>query len=252
VPARPAPGPGLIRVRHLVATDPGGAWVAQEGDRIVGAALALVREGVWGLSLLVVAPGLQSAGTGSALMRASLDYGDGARGGIVLASEDRRALRVYARSGFELRPAMDARGTVTDRPAAPQGVRPGRWPEDRPLLDRVSRAVRNAAHGDDVGAYLAGGSQLLVHEAGGFAVARGGSLRLLAAEDPDVAADVLRAVLRMAPAGDEVAVEFLTAGQDWAVGVVLEAGLQLHPGGAVFTRGDVGPMHPYLPSGSYL
>jgi hypothetical protein len=33
---------------------------------------------------------------------------------------------------------------------------------------------------------------------------------------------------------------------------VLDAGLVLKPGGAVFVRGDVGPLTPYLPSGAYL
>ena len=33
---------------------------------------------------------------------------------------------------------------------------------------------------------------------------------------------------------------------------MLDAGLALKPGGAVFVRGDVGPFAPYLPSGAYL
>ncbi len=33
---------------------------------------------------------------------------------------------------------------------------------------------------------------------------------------------------------------------------MLDAGLVLKPGGAVFVRGDVGPFTPYLPSGAYL
>src|SRR4051812_40269636 len=73
----PSPAPGLVRIRHLVETDPGGAWVAEEDGRVIGAALGLVREGVWGLSLLVVLPGRQSGGTGSALLRAALAHGDG-------------------------------------------------------------------------------------------------------------------------------------------------------------------------------
>src|SRR5919206_3220696 len=82
------PAPGLRRIRHLAATDPGGAWVATDGDEVIGAALALVREGLWGLSLLVVRPGRQSGGAGRALLHAALEHADGTRGGLILASED--------------------------------------------------------------------------------------------------------------------------------------------------------------------
>src|SRR4051794_3417618 len=65
-PVEPRPDPALahVRYRHLVRTDPGGAWVAERDGEIVGCALALRREDVWGLSLLVVHPDLQSAGLG--------------------------------------------------------------------------------------------------------------------------------------------------------------------------------------------
>jgi hypothetical protein len=36
------------------------------------------------------------------------------------------------------------------------------------------------------------------------------------------------------------------------VSAVLDAGLALSPGGAVYVRGDVGTFWPYLPSGAYL
>jgi GNAT superfamily N-acetyltransferase len=251
-PSANEPGPGLVRIRHLIGTDPGGAWVADDGGDVVGAALALVREGIWGLSLLVVQPGRQSTGTGSALLRAALDHGSDARGGIILASEDPRALRAYARAGFELRPAFDVRGRVQRRPPRPVAVRDGRWPQDGPLVDAVGRAVRGAAHGGDVQALLAGGASLSIHEEAGFAVWRGATLRLLAARGEAVAAELLRAFLAAVPGDEDVDISFITQGQDWAVRVVLEAGLELRPGGAVFVRGDVGPMRPYLPSGSYL
>jgi GNAT superfamily N-acetyltransferase len=251
-PPPPAPGPALVRIRHLVGTDPGGAWVAVDGDRVVGAALGIVREGIWGLSLLVVEPGAQSGGAGSALMRAALGHGAGTRGGIILASEDARALRLYARSGFDLRPAMDARGKLRGPVERPATVRPGRWPQDRDLVDAVGRAVRGAGHGVDVPAWLAAESELLVHDGGGFAVHSGGGLRVLAAERDEPAADLLRAVLARVPEGEEVRCDFVTAGQDWAVEVLLEAGAELRPAGAIFTRGEVGPMRPYLPSGAYL
>ena len=94
------PAGSHIRLRHLLATDPGGCWVADDEDgEPAGVAIALVREGVWGLSLLVVRPDRQSTGLGRALLDRALAYADGARGGIILASPDPRALRVYARAG---------------------------------------------------------------------------------------------------------------------------------------------------------
>jgi GNAT superfamily N-acetyltransferase len=240
------------RIRHLITTDPGGAWVAEVDGRVAGSALALLRDGLWGLSLLVVVPEHQSAGLGRDLLRAALAYGDGARAGIILASEDSRALRVYSRAGFDLRPGLDAVGPVKVRPPAPAGVRPGRWPQDRALIDRAGEFVRGAGHGRDVPTWLEIGSRILVHEEGGFAVVMKGELKALAAHAPGAAAALLTAALREIPEGVAAAVSFITSGQDWAVPVVLDAGLTLRPAGAVMCRGDVGPMAPYLPSGSYL
>jgi GNAT superfamily N-acetyltransferase len=242
------PTPGLVRIRHLVATDPGGAWVADDGDGIAAAALAIVRDGVWGLSLLVVRPGAQSGGLGGALLRRALDYGTGARGGIILSSPDPRALRSYARAGFTLHPALEARG-------APRGVEPAAEvvpadPADRALTDPISRAVRGAAHGADIEAAVASGAELLAWPGRGFALTAHGVIKLLAALDEEAAAALLRTALARADATAEVA--WITARQQWAVGVALGAGLELAGGGAVFVRGDVGPFHPYLPSGAYL
>ena len=47
--------------------------------------------------------------------------------------------------------------------------------------------------------------------------------------------------------------QFITARQQWAVEVCVEARLELEADcGCVFTGGDVGPLKPYLPSGAYL
>jgi GNAT superfamily N-acetyltransferase len=251
-PSPPPPMmPALVRINQLLERDPGGAWVAEEDGRLVGAALALDREGVWGLSLLVVLPEHQSSGVGRALLRQSLEYANGGeRGGIILASADERALRVYSRAGFAMHPSVTARGRPTVS-AAPREVREGDE-DDLPLTEAVDRAVRGAAHGSDIAALLRAHCRLLVHPDRGYAVVGGGAVRLVAALDEEAARDLLLAGLAAMPPREEISVEWITAAQAWAVGPVLDAGLRLRPAGAVFLRGDVGPFRPYLPNGAYL
>ena len=246
------PGPiaaSRVRVVHCLATDPGGAWVAERGGEVVGCALAIVRDGVWGLSLLAVRPDAQSGGTGRALLERAYAYGNGARGRIVLASRDPRALRAYARLGLALHPAIAARGHA--RAVAPPEVRRGGH-ADLPLTVAVDRAVRGAAHGEDIVAMLEIGGELLVLPDRGYAVVRDGTVRLLAAFDEEAAITLVRACL--AAAGPhEASVEWITSSQNWAIVPCLDAGLELRNDvGAVFLAGDVGPFGPYLPSGAYL
>jgi GNAT superfamily N-acetyltransferase len=250
-PPPPRLMPAIVRLHQLLERDPGGAWVAEADGEPAGAALAIDRDGLWGLSLLVVDPRHQSSGVGRALLERALAYADGGRrGGIILASPDSRALRAYARAGFVPHPSLSARG----RPApgeAPAGVREG-GEEDLELTERIDRAVRGAPHGSDIPALLRAHCRLLVVEDRGYAVVGGGSVRLLAALDDAAAADLLRAALAAVPEGEEISVEWITARQDWAIGPVLDARLELRTDGAVFLRGDVGSFRPYLPSGAYL
>jgi GNAT superfamily N-acetyltransferase len=252
-PPSPPPPPNvpLVRFSHLIETDPGGAWVAEEDGRVIGAALAIDREGVWGLSLLVVLPDHQSSGIGRALLDRSLGHADGGRrGAIILASPDHRALRAYARAGFEMHPCMDAEGRPNVK-GSPPGVRDGDE-RDLPLTEAVDRAVRGAPHGSDIAAFLRAGRRLLVVPERGYAVLGPDSIHLLAALDEEAARDLLLAGLATVPDGKDYRVEWITSAQQWVVQPVLDAGLVLKPGGAVFVRGDVGPFTPYLPSGAYL
>ena len=211
-----------------------------------------MREGIWGLSMLVVHPSAQGAGLGRELLGRASAHGEGARGRIVLSSRDPRAMRTYARMGLDLHPCVMAAGRPRDV-TVPDGVRDGTV-EDLPLTEAVDRAVRGAAHGADILALLEGGSSLVVAPGRGYALVSAGRVRLLAALDEAAARAVLRAALaRAAAAGDEALVEWITTGQNWAVGTCLDAGLELRTTcGPVFTGGDVGPFRPYLPSGAYL
>jgi GNAT superfamily N-acetyltransferase len=247
----PPPDAPLTRYFHLIETDPGGAWVAEEDGQVIGAALAIDRDGVWGLSLLVVLPDHQSSGIGRALLERAREYADGGRrGAIILASPDHRALRAYARAGFEMHPCMDAEGRPhVEEP--PPGVRDGD-DRDLPLTEAVDRAVRGTVHGSDIAAFLRAGRRLLVVPERGYAVLGPDSISLLAALDEEAARDLVLAALAAVPPDKDYRVEWITSAQQWAVQPVLDAGLVLKPGGAVFVRGELGPLTPYLPSGAYL
>lgn len=252
LPEEPPPGdPEVAHMRHhhLVRTDPGGCWVAEEGGEVVGAAEAIVREGLWGLSLLIVDPRAQSTGVGTALLRRAHAHADGARGRIILSSQDPRALRAYRRLGLWPQPCLKAAGVPTGV-TAPDTVRAGTR-ADIPLTEAVDRAVRGAAHGPDIGCLFDMGAELLVVPDRGYAVLGGSRLRLLAATDEDAARDLLRAALARAERDPEI--EWLSERQRWAFDVCLDAGLELRPNaGTVFADGEIGPFRPYLPSGAFL
>ena len=251
-PPRPPgdPAAAQVRMRRVLATDPGGCWVTEDDAGLTGAVLALLREGLWGLSLLVVRPDLQSTGIGSTLLARALAYGAEARGGIILASPDARALRAYARAGFSLHPTVYATGSPWNVAAAPQVRR--FEPADHELAAAVDRAVRGAAHGGDLDALAAGGNELLTFPGRGYAAHRAGAVKTLAAFDDEAAAALLRTVLARVRDGAEAEVEWLTGAQQWAIDVAVAARLEVRMGGAVFLRGEVGTFRPYPPGGAYL
>jgi GNAT superfamily N-acetyltransferase len=250
-PPHPHPDPAVAhtRLRHLLRTDPDGSWVAEDERGIAGVAIAIRREGIWGLSLLIVRPDQQSSGLGGTLLRRAHEYAAGARGRIITASPDSRALRAYARLGLEIHPSMDAKG-VPRGMRRPAGVREGGL-DDLPLTEEVDAYVRGAVHGADIRAQLEMGQTLLIAPGRGYAVAGEGEVRLLAALDPESASDLLRAALATAGDGKAI-VSWLTSSQQWALPVCLEAGLELTVAGAVCVDGDVGRFTPYLPSGAFL
>lgn len=74
---------------------------------------------------------------------------------------------------------------------------------------------------------------------------------LLAAITEDGAAELLRAALLAMTEGD-VQVYRLTGAQQWALPVIVKAGLALQPDGPLCHRGAAGPLAPYIPSGIFL
>jgi GNAT superfamily N-acetyltransferase len=240
------------RMRHLLAHDPDGAVVAVEGDRIVGVALALRRERLWGLSLLTVDPGSQSAGVGKRLLEYTLAYASGCDIGIIAASPDPRAIRRYARAGFALRPALEATGAVRrEALTATPRVRDG-GSDDLEFAADVDRKVRGAPHAVDLEMMLGSGSSRLLIAPGGYAVAAGNRLVMLAATDVPAARELLIAALADLDRDEPAIVSWLMQGHDWAFEILLDAGLALSPTGPFCTRGAIGDLTCYLPSGAFL
>ena len=237
------------RVAHLLATDPDGVFVADEGGEVVGVALALVRGPLWYLSLLVVQPGRQARGLGARLIEAALQTAQDCPAAMIMASNDPKALRRYGRAGFALLPGFEATGPV-DRALLPvvEGVRDGDWERDGERVDALGVRLRGAGYGPDLRAFAEAGARLLVAD-DGFAVLRGGGVAAVGAGDPATATRLLWAGL--AEADGEVEVGPLTADQQWAVEVALQARLAIAPGSSMCVRGAVGPLAPYLPSGAY-
>jgi GNAT superfamily N-acetyltransferase len=244
----------LARIEHLRGTDPDGAWVAEHDGAIAGVALAIVREGLWGLSLFAVAEALQGRGVGRALLDAALACAPDARGRAILSSEHPAAMRRYGAAGLALHPCVSAAG-IPDRARIPDvaarvedsgadGIR---------VADAIGRHVRGAGHGRDLPVALAHHHRLLTFEDRAFAVVSDfGVLGLLGGRDDEAAAAALWGAIAATRPGTTLHIGFLTGAQQWAVRVCLEAGLALSPDGPVFLGGDVGPFAPYIPSGAYL
>jgi len=238
------------RMAHFLEHDPAGAFVACVDDRVAGAALAMRRDDLWGLSLLVVDPDLQGRGIGRQLLAATLGYGKDAGVGVIQSSRDPRALAAYADAGFELHPQVAGVGVVDRRllPSPSSRVQSG---ADVDLADDVDRSVRGASRGPDHARLAEGGPSYLISdgEGRGYAYTRRGFVAALAATDDDTATALLWACL--AGIDGEVRVGHVTGAQQWAVRVIAAARLRVNADGAAFWRGRQPPAS-YLPNGAYL
>jgi len=245
-----------VRLRHFVVHDPAGSWVAVDGDTIVGCALALKRDSLWGLSLLVVDPASQSSGTGRALLDASLTYAEGCERAVILSSTDPRAIRSYATSGFALHPQVQGKGAPHRKslPALNGRVRDGSL--DRvEFADDVDRVVRGAPRGPDHVRMATDLPMFVVDDADGrgYAYFRSdGEVFTLAATNDATATDLLwRCCAHAVEVDKPISVIDMNAEQQWAIALAFEARLKVTPAGPVFWRGTT-PPRCYLPSGAYL
>jgi GNAT superfamily N-acetyltransferase len=128
--------------RHLLAT--GAVFVAEDPDP-VGFSAAVVRDGVWFLSQLWVAPARQNEGIGSALIDEALSWGHGASAFTVVSSPHPGAQTLYLRrSMFPLWMQVDMAGDAGEADSLPADFTP-LSDEDQTWLDEIDRDVRGIA-----------------------------------------------------------------------------------------------------------
>jgi GNAT superfamily N-acetyltransferase len=243
--------PWRERIRYPWQTDPDGAFVAEVGGRVVGVAEAIVRERVWCLSMLAVEPGVQSGGAGRALLERAVAYGRAAEGGLIVSSNDPRALGLYANSGFAMHPTFEA-GGVVDRRRLPRQNGAVRHDDgvDLDALAPLTRAVRGAPYTRELRFAFGHGARLLRTGDRGFAVLTAeGHLWALVARDEGTASALLWSTLALTE--HTARVRWITGAQQWAVDVVARAGLRLVAYGALCVRGKSGPLAPFLPSAPF-
>jgi GNAT superfamily N-acetyltransferase len=240
------------RVEH--GSDPDGSFVAEHGGRIVGVGTAIRRERLWVLSLLTVEPGGQSAGAGRALLDATLGYRRPGDAGLIVSSNDARAVRLYGSVGFRLHPTFEAVGALDRRrlPAGLPDVTDGA--EDLEALAAITREVRGAPLTGELPYVLWRGSEILRLGDRGFTVAHPGQgVWCLMARDEDAARALLWHGLERAgePESGRSMVRWITGAQEWAIDVLLRAGFGLQAYGALCVDGEPGTLRPYIPSGPF-
>jgi GNAT superfamily N-acetyltransferase len=242
------------RAAHLVATDPRGCWVAEDGSGLLGVAMSMRRDLTWLLASYAVRPGLQGRGVGRRVLDPALQHGSACLRGMVAASDDPRAVRHYRLAGFTLHPTMLLRGRVP-RAVLPvvERVREGSL-GDLDLMNSVDRQVRDAAHGPDH-TVLASTHRLLVVDrptGSGYAyVPPEGGAHLLAATSRRAAGDLLWESLAASSPQVEVTLAHVSAANQWALDVGMACRLELWTHGYLGLRG-MKPPAPYLHSGYFL
>lgn len=239
------------RIAYPWQTDPDGAFVAELGGRVVGVAEAIIRERVWCLSMLAVEPGIQSGGAGRALLERAMTHGREADLGLIVSSNDPRALALYANSGFAMHPTFEADGDV-DRRRLPRLNRAVSHDDgaDLEALAALTREVRGAPYTGELRFALGQGARLIRAGDRGYAVLTAeGQLWALVARDDQTASALLWNALALADEGARV--RWITGAQQWAIDVVARAGLRLVAYGALCVRGKPGPLAPFLPSSPF-
>lgn len=244
----------VLRSRHILSTDPGGCWVAEDESGMVGFATSLTRELMWMLATYAVRPGLQGQGIGRQLLDAAMSHGRGCLRGMLSASGDPKAVRRYRLAGFSLHPQMVLSGIV-DRSALPvvEKIREG-TASDIDLMNSVDRQARGAAHLSDHEVLLKLFRLVVTDSSTGSGyvyVDNYGGPVLLAASNRRTAQRLLWEALAGSSPTVNCDVGHVTAANEWAIDVGLAARLHLYTSGYLALR-NMKPPTPYLHHGVFL
>lgn len=243
---------------HVLKTDPGGCWVAEQDGALLGFVTSLRREGLWILASYGVLPHGQGQGVGRQLLEAALEYSVGCLRGMFCASPDPKALRRYHAAGFTFAPFLTLRG-VPDRTGIPLASRVRAGSEsDLDLCDSVDRRTRGAAHGADHRLFAQQQRLLVVDGSGGGRGGQGyawvsgsGVATVLAATDRQTARSLLWEALATAEPGTSISVPHISPANQWAVDVAMQARLEVHQRGYLALRGMKEPTW-YIPHSTLL
>jgi GNAT superfamily N-acetyltransferase len=241
----------IERMGFFLSVDPGGCWVAVDGDRVIGVAISQNRDRLWYLAIYSVLPDCQGLGIGRRLMDAVLAHAGG-RPGMFISTVHPAAVRRYRLAGFLLYPLMRMVGTV-DRSTLPEvtGLREGEV-SDLEWMNRLDVQLRGAGHGPDH-EYMVKTLRLVVssvnNRPGYVYIDEEGRPALLAAAREETARSLLWEAL--ASSQGETLVNCITTGNHWAVDVGLAARLDIAQEGYLAVRGITDPA-PYLASGHFL
>ncbi|CAN5832853.1 hypothetical protein BH20ACT6_BH20ACT6_10470 [soil metagenome] len=239
---------------HVLRHDGPGCWVADGPAGLVGVTMSMRRDTMWLLAAYAVLPAAQGQGLGTRLLDTALEYGAGCLRGMVVSSPDPRAARRYRSARFDLHPTMHGLGEVRrEALPVPEDVREA-TAADIDLADSVDRRTRGSGHGIDHPLLAATMPMLVVDRPGGqgYCYLRSpGTVYLLAATNERTAARLLWAALGSGLAGQPVRVPHVTAANQWALDVIVAAGLDVQTQGYLALRG-MRPPAPYLPSGHFL
>ncbi|HYM14398.1 MAG TPA: GNAT family N-acetyltransferase [Dehalococcoidia bacterium] len=257
--------------RHILATDPGGCWVAEIDGVVVGFSMGFTRGEIWFLAQLFVLPDVHALGAGRELLHLAREYGraGGARVFSVVSSTSPAAQSLYMRSGmfatgigYRVSGPVDALLVLPEPPVHKKRIVDCAGWQDR--IAELDRAVYGAERRQDHAFFLAGeavaGDQTSFGLARdgeflgyGYAAADDGWIGPLAAHDP---ADQL-SLLRMA--ADWLTDRDVETGNAWALslnstvlGALLGAGWRINGWSFLKTSAPFGQFDRYHPSGGIL
>jgi predicted N-acetyltransferase YhbS len=243
---------GIARRAHLLRHDPGGSFVAEADDGVVGFAQSHRREGTFVLAMLAVASKFQESGIGQRLLDAALEYATGCHAAYIFSSSDPRAIHRYVRAGFTMHPAVQVSGRIAESDPAYHRIRVSEGgSDDIAYVESIDRALRGSGRSVDVAYWLESGSTLLLHEENGYAVLSSDRLTALGAADATVARELFGAVLSGYPDGVIRSASWIAGEQQWAIAEAAAKRATIEVHGSVMARGMAHLPYPYLPNGLF-